>query len=77
MTVRRTAGMGMQDDPPHPVLVLGAAGGQGGAVAAARRRYQADIRVLRQDYPPAGWTSFTTWAERAFRPGAPVSHASH
>jgi hypothetical protein len=39
--------MGIQDDLPHPVLVLGATGGQ-------------------------GWTSFTTWAERTFRPAAPA-----
>jgi hypothetical protein len=30
MTVGDTAGMGMPDDLPHPVLVLGATGGQAG-----------------------------------------------
>jgi hypothetical protein len=32
--------------------------------------------TVRQDYPPAGWTSFTTGTERTFRPGAPASPAS-
>ena len=31
--------------------------------------YQADITALRRAYPTVGWTSFTTWAERTFRPG--------
>jgi hypothetical protein len=29
--------------------------------------------TARQDYPPAGWTSFTTWTGRTFRPAAPAS----
>jgi uncharacterized protein YbjT (DUF2867 family) len=37
--------------------------------------YQADIAALRQAYPTVGWTSFTTWAERTFRPGGQVTQA--
>ena len=38
--------------------------------------YQADIAALRHAYPTVGWTSFTTWAERTFRPsGGQVTHA--
>jgi uncharacterized protein YbjT (DUF2867 family) len=38
--------------------------------------YQADIAALRHAYPTVGWTSFTTWAERTFRPtGSQVTHA--
>jgi hypothetical protein len=29
--------------------------------------------TARQDYPSAGWTSFTTWTGRTFRPVAPAS----
>jgi hypothetical protein len=80
--------MAVDDGSQRPVLVLGATGGQGGAVAVSSIRspdmtarweflrgkgYQADITALRHDYPELGWTSFADWAQRTFRPGDPGS----
>ena len=52
--VAHTAGMGTQDDLRHPVLVLGATGGQGRAVAAALIRAGRPVRALVRDPSSAG-----------------------
>ncbi len=38
--------------------------------------YQADTTALRRDYPTIGWTSFRTWADRAFRPRDPAGRGA-
>jgi uncharacterized protein YbjT (DUF2867 family) len=49
-----TAGMGTHDDRQLPVLILGATGGQGGAVAAALIQAGRLVRALVRDPSSAG-----------------------